>query len=491
VSAQLQLAQDRIDSDPRLRERIVHDAWAKGELGWKLFPYQDGLYNAIHRMLADPACNTGTVNVSRQFGKTHTELLVSNEVCLREPDTQVRFAAPTGLELRKRTLPIMREILGDCPAHLRPKWNSQDKVWNFRNGSQIHMAGVNDGHADDLRGARCHLGFPDESGFIDEFRYLIDSVLLPMTTRTRGTIIASSTPPPTTAHDFVPFARQCQLEGNYYHATIHDSDLAPEEIAALCRSYGGPDAIAWRREYLAEFVVDTELQVIPEWDPCFIADAPWSDKRPFWHNYSALDFGLTRRDFHGGVFSHYDRDRGILWVEDEFCDSKLPRLTPDRLVHALREKEVGLWSFGGRDPLVHMRRADNNAVDLLVQMAACGMVYMPVQKWTLPAMVAKTRRWFKEGRIRISPRCKLLILSLETGIWKDERHINVEFDRNATTGHLDLLAALIYQVLDIDEQTDPVPANWGLGPDQIRIRRESDEQRTLDQWYGGGQRWDA
>lgn len=464
-------------TDPEL----IRAAWYRGELGWKTWEYQTPLYDAIWDMIASPSCKLGTVNVSRQFGKTHCELIIVNEVAQKLPGAQIRFAAPTGLELRKRTLPIMRHILSDCPRELRPKWNSQDKVWNWPNGSQCHMAGVNDGHADDLRGAKCHLGFPDECGYIDEFRYLVDSVLMPMTTRTRGKIIASSTPPKTTAHDFVPFARQCQMDGHYFHSTIYQTDLPPEEIALFAAAAGGTDSIAFRREYMAEFIVDTELQVIPEWSREYIADAPPSELRPFWHNYTGLDFGLTRRDFHAAVFSHYDYRNGILWVEDEFVDSKMPRLNPDGLVAALRRKEEAVW---GENPRVEQRRADNNAVDLLVQMAALGMVFMPVHKWDLAAMVAKTRMWVKRGRIRVSPRCRVLLACLEQGIWKDERNINVDFDRSADLGHLDPLAALIYQVLTIDEQTDPVPANFGLLPDQIRIRRESETTRTLEEWYG-------
>lgn len=463
------------------RAELVRRAWFAGDLSWKLWHYQDALYAAIRRMIRDPACRQGTVNVSRQFGKTHVELIVANELCVEYPGAQIRFGAPTGLELRKRTLPIMRSILKDCPRELRPRWNSEDKVWDFRNGSQIHMAGVNNGHADDLRGAACHVGFPDECGFIDEFGYLVDSVLTPMTTRTGGTIIGSSTPPRTTAHDFRPFAKQCELDGHYYHATIWDTDLPRAEIEALMHAAGGADAITWRREYLAQFVVDTELQVIPEWRSDYIADAPADPRRRWYHNYSTLDFGLTRRDFHAGVFSHYDFANGILWVEDELVDSKLPRMNPDALVHAIRAKEAALW---GPDPHVHSRRADNNAVELLVQMAELGLVFMPVSKDQLAAMVAKVRMWMKDGRIRISPRCKLLIATIEQGIWKDERHINVEFDRNATLGHLDLLAALIYQVRYIDEQHNPVPRGWNLGPDQILIER-TEEAATLRDWFGG------
>jgi hypothetical protein len=449
----------------------VEAAWRAGWLQYKLFPYQDQLYQATWRMIEDPECKLGAVNVSRQFGKTFDFCLVGSEFCVRNPGAQVRIPAPTGIDLRVRTLPIMRHILQDCPVDLRPQWRSQDRLWQWPNGSQQHMYGVNDGRADDHRGAPADLAFPDECGYIDDFNYLIESVLLPMTIRTGGTIVGSSTPPKTTAHGYVSYARRCKTSGHYYHATIHDTDLAAEEIRRLCLAAGGEQSVTWRREYLAEFVVDTELQVIPEWSAEYIRECQPSELDKFWHKYTALDIGATRRDFQAVLFGYYDFQRAHLHIRRELIDSQLPRWKTDELAARIRKVEHELWG----ENAAPRRWADNNNKELLVDLAMAGMPFNPTSKDELPSMVNKVRIWTNAGRISVDPSCKNLINCLEAGIWRDEQWIGREFDRNDDLGHLDALAALIYLVRNIDEATNPIPRTHGFDPHNMAPPRRGFE----------------
>lgn len=355
----------------------------------------------------------------------------------------------------------MRKILEDCPEDLRPTWRSQDRLWQWPNGSQQHMYGVNDGHADDHRGAPADVAFPDECGYISDFRYLVDSVLMPMTIRTGGTIIGSSTPPKTTAHSYVPWALANKMDGNWYHATIYDTDLPEAEINRLMKAAGGAQSVTWRREYLADFVVDTELQVIPDWRPEFVRVWEPTELDKFWHKYVGLDVGATRRDFQAVLFGHYDFQRAHLHIKRELIDTELPRWVTAELAERIRKTERELW---GEQPAPRLRIADNNNKELLVDLAQSGMPFQPTTKDELPSMVNKVRMWVNAGRISVDPACKILIASLESGIWKDEQWIGREFDRNETLGHLDALAALIYMVRNVDESSNPIPRDWGFDP---------------------------
>lgn len=462
----------------------IRRAWRLGRLKYKLRPYQDAAYEALWSAILDAGVLKFCLNISRRWGKTHVLCLIAVEMCLRKPGAQVRFAAPTGLELRKRTIPIMRTILRDCPANLRPRWNGQDKCWSFPNGSQIHVAGVNNGHAEDLRGAGCDLAIIDEGGFIDEFDYLVGSVLLPMTLEEHGTLLAGSTPPKTLAHDYYDFATECKAKGNYFERDIHSAGKSPEEIALYAEESGGFESTTWKREYLAQFVVDEELQIVPDWKPEYARAAVPSELRRYWHQYEAMDIGATKDDWTAVLFAHYDFSEAHLYVEDELCDMKMPRWTTEELTRRIREKERALWCdpdvADAPPPTIKQRIADNNAPELLVDMAAKhSMPFYPVSKDELYAMVNKVRMWVKTGRISVHPRCEKLILCLERGIWKDKEWVGREFLRSRALGHLDPLAALVYLVRNIDEHTNPVPWDHGFDGRTQAASRHASPQSAL------------
>jgi hypothetical protein len=458
-------------------------AWEKGLLKWICRGYQRDVYDQIHAWIADPQVLKACLNISRRWGKTFVLCLVAVEVCLRKSGAQVRFAAPTGLEMRKRTLPIMRVILRTCPAHLKPKWNGQDKCWTFPNGSQIHIAGVNDGHAEDLRGAGCDLAIVDEGGFVDELGYLVGSVLLPMTLEERGTLIGSSTPPRTLAHDYYSFATECMATGNYLHRDIYSTGRDEAEIAIYAKESGGYASTTFKREFGAQFVVDEELQIIPEWNAAYARSAEPSEYRRFWANYEAMDLGETKRDFTAVLFGHYNFLEARLYIEDEIVDDKTPRMTIDQLAIKVKARERELWSVDGETPPIKLRIADNNNPELLVDMSAkYSLPFYPTSKDELLAMVSKLRIWVNAGRVVVDPRCTHTLLCLERGIWKDEANINKDFLRSSALGHLDGLAALIYLVRNIDESTNPVPWDYGIDRSQTFIspRMEREHQNASE-----------
>jgi len=462
--------------------QCLRASWRLGQLRWLLKAQQDAIYESVWTWITDPECLTGCLNISRQFGKTFALLLIAVELCIRKPGAQVRFAAPTGLEMRKRTLPIMRTILRTCPPDWRPRWNGQDKCYTWPNGSQLHIAGVNNDHADDLRGAACDLAIIDEGGFCDEFMYLVNSILLPQTLTTRGTLIASSTPPRTLAHEYHKFAKRCMQDGHYLHRDIYASDLDEKQIALYAETCGGFDSTTFKREHLAMFVVDETLAIIPDWSPTFVrAHDAESPARQFWHNYSAMDIGESRQDWTAVLFGHYNFLEARLYIEDELIDRKLPRMTTVELAQEVREIERRLWGSPRADappPQPYKRIADNNAPELLVDLAIHGVPFHPTSKDELYAMVNNVRVWVKRGRIAVHPRCKNLLACLQLGIWKDEDHIGREFDRNDECGHLDALAALIYLVRGVNTHTNPVPDNWGIGPQDFASPRRKQDPNT-------------
>lgn len=501
----------RMHTDAALRAEFVAKAWSVGKLSYLLRGYQKVVYWAIWAALSNPRTLKYALNISRRWGKTFLLCLIAVEMCLRKTGAQVRFAAPTGLELRKRIRPIMRTILRDCPDHLRPQWNGQDKVWIFPNDSEFHIAGVNGGHVDDLRGSGCDLAVIDEGGFIDEVDTLVGDVLMPQTLDTGGTLVGCSTPPKSPAHEYVDFYKACRDEGNLYFADIETMSTLPKwKRAAYAKECGGEGTIRWRREYGAEYITDVEIQVIPDWiahrpeklQPSpYVTAAPVCEYFPFWRRYVTMDLGATRRDFTAVLFSHYNFQQRCLYVERELIDSTLPRKESGELAAAISKIERDLWGPEDKRACGDLvRYSDNNNIDLLIQLMRDPehpIAFSAVSKTELPTMVDNLRSWVKAGRVRVDPSCTNLIECLQDGTWKDDDWIGREFDRTTKLGHLDALAALIYQVLNVNEHDNPIPRDYGFNPTHQQWRRGESadpDREKLNDAFGTpqlGGRWDS
>jgi hypothetical protein len=439
--------------------KAINDAWSLGYLEWKLRDYQRPVYHEIWRWIMDPECRSGCANISRRWGKSTVFNLVVTEFAQRVPGANIRFGAPTGQMLKDFTLPIMKDILRDCPKQRRPRWMSKDKTFLFPNGSIYKLAGLNDGHADDLRGTKCHLGGVDEAGFVDDLNYAIRSVLMPQTLDTGGTLLVSSTPPRSMAHPYVEFATKCAEKGAYIRRDIHSTDYSKKLIDSYAEEAGGYGSTDWRREYLAEFVTDSNLAIVPEWDDKYIRAPEQPGLYRYYHKYTAMDIGV--RDLTAGLHAYYDYLHAKLIVEAEFTISGRQMTTP-MIAALVKDGEKKIW---GDNPLVYRRVADNNNLQLINDLNILhSLGFYGTSKDELPAMVNKLRVWIKSGRLIVSPKCEKLIGCLQGGIWKSDEAVGKEFGRIPKYGHFDHLAALIYLVRNVDEFSNPVPAGIGLDP---------------------------
>ena len=231
--------------------------WKAGYLSYKLYDYQVPLYNLLIGAIKDPSCLKYVLNCSRRWGKSTILCLIATEYCLRNPNSLVRFAAPTGKALKKIIIPIMRLICKDAPEQYKPKFRALDAIYVFHNGSELHMAGTDGGNAESLRGQTSHLNVIDEAGFCDDLDYLMKSILMPQTLTTGGKTLLASTPSKTPAHDFHTIAQECKEAGHYMTYTIYDNPSISEKTRELyAKEAGGFESSTWKREYLCQFVVD-------------------------------------------------------------------------------------------------------------------------------------------------------------------------------------------------------------------------------------------
>lgn len=413
--------------------------------------------------LSDSNSRKYIVHCSRRLGKTYLLCVLAIVYALSKPDSQIRYASVTQKAVRKMIKPIFKKIFAAYKPKYRPKWNGLEAAYVFPNGSMIHVAGVNNGHEDDLRGTDADLAIVDEAAFVDNLTYLTESVLVPQLINTGGKLIMSSSSPITPAHEFAEYIQQAKLGGYYSNFDIYQANYSNELIEEFCKEAGGAKSTTWRREYLNELIVDTEFSIIPEMESYDYTRGPIPNEYQLLHKYNAMDLGV--RDLNVNLFAYYDFARAKIVIERELVMSG-PEMTTPKLHSEISAIEQELWQ--GKEP--YKRVADNNNPLLLLDLGSIhNMFFNSTSKDSLHAMVNAVRVWIAKGRVEIDSSCRVLIDSLKYGIWNDNRS---EFSRSKTLGHYDAIAALMYLIRNIDEATNPIPIKTGFN----QVNLDEDEQ---------------
>jgi hypothetical protein len=428
-----------------------NELWRRGILTWKLHATQKRIAAAI-----DASQGKLFVAVcSRQLGKSYLCVVRAIEAALRKPDTRIKYATAFLSDLQEFIIPAFDKVLADCPETVRPKFKSQQGKYCFPNGSEIKLIGL-DLKPNGLRGNTIDLIVLDESGFIGNLKYLYDSVIMPSTMhRPHAKIIMISTPPVSPDHDFTEFALRAEKQCSLARFTIHENPLlTTEQIAELCNEAGGEKSTTWRREYLCEFINDTSLAIVPEWDDKFIGEPEEDPYFKYYHKYEALDIGAV--DYTACLFGYYDFNRAKMVIVDEL-EMHGPTMTTDKLVQGIREKEKER-GFS----TVYRRIADNNNLILLQDLSLLHQLnFSPTSKDELHAMINELRLWVRQGRLQVHPRCKMLIGNLKYGLFNQKR---TKFENSKVYGHFDHLAALVYLIRNIDQHSNPIPPSreWSI-----------------------------
>lgn len=400
------------------------------------------------------------IHCSRRLGKTFLLVIICCCVAYAKPDAQIRYASVSQKSVRKMVHPIFKEIFKTIKKPLRPKWNAIEGAYIFPTGSMIHVAGVNNGHEDDLRGTAADLAVVDEAAYVDNLSYLVDSVLMPqLLTVPNSKLLMASSSPVSPAHEFVDYIQQAKLEGYYSDFDIHSAGYDKNLVAEFCKESGGEHSTAWRREYLNEIIVDEDYAIIPEFENMIVGiQKPDPSIFKYLHKYEAMDIGV-KRDLTFVLFGYYDFQRAKLCIQAEYYVNG-PRMTTPMLAEAIKAKRKELWS---EQPYKSV--ADNNNLLLLQDLGLLhDCHFSPTGKDSLEAMVNEMRIWIKNQRIEIDSSCTLLIESIKYGFWNDSR---TDWGRSSTLGHFDALAALMYLIRNVDQVTNPIPV--AVGPDDFYL----------------------
>lgn len=431
------------------RRQAIAKLWELGRISeMKLHSDQKKVYDRFH-------ANTSRMfltNCSRRWGKSYFLTTVCFEECLRNPGAQIRYAAPTAKMIRKYLLPLIRQLTGDCPKHLKPHYKTQDGVLVFPNESEIYICGTEQDRAEGLRGTGADLVVVDEAGFVNNLDYVIKDILLPQTLTTGGRIMIASTPPIAFDHPYMEFVELAQSEGAYMRRTVYDNPLLTDkDIADIIRYCGGVNSNAFRREFLAEFLVDTEWVVIPEFDAEAEDDIVGEVERPAaFDTYVGMDLGFL--DNTAVLFGYWDFTNAQLVIEDELIINKM---TTDVLAAKIKQTEQYLW--GRKRP--YLRVSDVDLLTIADLSSLHDLHFTPTAKDKLEVAVNALRMLVYERKIKIHPRCTNLIAQLKFATWDKTR---TKFSRSAKHGHYDAVAALIYLVRNLVRNKNPYTNKYGL-----------------------------
>lgn len=456
------------------RKKAIDALWKKAALYWKLDKNQMEMYK-FAREKTDKVIVIGS---SRQLGKTYFLVTLAIEECLRTPHAIVKFIAPKAKDIKRIIAPLVREITADCPKELRPAYKTQENTYRFPNGSEIQLAGTDNGHAESVRGNKANLCIIDEAGFCDDLEYIVKSILIPTTTTTNGKIIMASTPSRSPDHDFMRFMKSAEIEDRFIKKTIYDNPrLTKEQIDQLAEASGGYDSVDFKREYLVEIITSQEDAVVPEFNKELREQIIMEHERPLYYDaYIGMDIGV--RDLTVVLFGYYDFVGAKLIIEDELVLKGTQMLT-DTLADSIKEKERTLWAnkFTGEPKAPFLRVSDNNNLILLNDLAAKhNLTFVATQKDNKEAALNNMRMLLRSKRIIIHPRCKTLIYHLESAIWNRAR---TEYLRSADAGHYDAVDALVYLCRNVNLTKNPYPANFDfIGRGSVYYRDESPQKET-------------
>lgn len=384
---------------------------------------------------------------SRRWGKSWLGAALCIETAISKPGARIAYAAPTMKMAREIIVPHLSALLEDCPDDMAPTFNRSELSWQFPNGSRILLAGCDNQNAERLRGTSLDLAVVDEAGFMADLRYVVQSILLPQLITTGGRIFMPSTPSKSPVHDFTTYCLEAEAEGRYAHRTIHDAPhITPELASEFMRESGGEDSSDWRREYLAEVVVDEDAAVLPEFTK-HLRDIVVGDVElpEYVDRYVSIDVGF--HDLTVALFAAWDFPNARIIVLDErvYQHAHSAVIAPDVLA-----AERALW--GDVEPFV--RVADCDAVVRADLAREHGLVCRAPRKDDKHAAVNATRMALANGQIVIHERCRTLIAHGKGAIWNRQR---TSFERSGTFGHFDGVDALIYLNRHVDRNSNPFP----------------------------------
>jgi hypothetical protein len=472
------------------RDQAIQQLWEYGVLDYKLTEPQ----KIIKKGIVEDKSKISVVMCARRLGKSYLALTMAIEACLQKPDSIVKYVFPKQKTAKKNILPIMKTILDDCPKHLRPVFMAADLLYKFPNGSELQMAGSDNGNIENIRGGNSSLNIVDEAGFCDDLTYAVRSVLGPTTKLTQGRTILVSTPSRYEDHEFVQdWALKYQAEGRIRVFTIFDNPQFTEAIIkdALDDYPDGEKDPGFRREYMCEIMRSADTSILPSFSSEVEKVIVRTDyPRPvFYDAYVSMDIGGA--DLTAVLFGYYDYLNATTVIEDELIFGK--EVNTKLVAEAIRKKESELWinpiDLSPMPP--YLRIADNNNLIMLTDLQRDhGINFIPTRKDNREAAINALDVGLSQHKVVVHPRCTHTLYHMKFARWDKNRRNFLKLKDSPSGqikgGHADALAAVIYLHRNIIKSKNPYPVGYGevSGSNTFasRLKNEDSTDNSAKSW---------
>ena len=425
------------------KSKARQELFRRGILKWKLHKAQLLIYDLVRGL--SPDTREALIFCARRFGKSFLGIVLALEDAIRNPNVQVAIIGPTLKQTKAIVTPLLKIILSDCPKGLVTQSKSTS-TWNISNGSSLMLGGF-DTIAESFRGLDIYSMYLEETGFaktdLEEYQYLLYSILFPTLMHSRGRIHHLTTPSRVIDHPLhTETLPKCMLNKSFYRFTVDQNPLlTPETIEKEIENAGGRDSVNARRELYAEILRDDAIMIVPQFDESLHVGEIELAYDPYLKYLIAGDMGYTNdlTTFHLMAWCH---TLGKIKVVDEKVFQ--PKTATKEIVEALQD-----WDDYQATIVADIQ--GNTRVD----MATLGLAAAAPIKDKFGSTITFVRNEFFQDKFLIDPRCSLLIQTLRSGTFNKAK---TDFARNSTTGHCDaIMSACVYGARSVDRITDLRP----------------------------------
>jgi hypothetical protein len=451
------------------KEQALFELWRRGNLRWKLHKGQKELYDLYY----NGNLRQMTWLLARRSGKTYCLALLAIEQCLRNPNSIVKFLAPTKTQLDTNLRPIFKKILTDCPSDLSPTYVARQYIYYFKNGSEIQLAGTDNGHAEKLRGGDSHIWIIDEAGSCDNLDDIIKGILIPTTLTTKGKGLIASTPPKDPEHDFVKILERAELNNSLVKKTVLDNPMVTQQdINDMIADLGGIDSDSCQRELFCKIIKDSNVFVVPEFTEELQSEVvrDWP-RPPFFDCYVGMDLG--GKDLTVCLFGYYDFRSNKIVIEDEIVmDFRKHGNHLRKLTQEIHDKEENLYTNVYtneiKKPTIRVSDIDYIVTNEIYSLSEGKISFQPAKKDNNDTAINDLRQLIAAKKIIINPRCVNLISHLKNVKWAKNRKT---FARSSDDlpHHYDAVDALKYLVRHVNLHKNPYPAHYDFNMRDIYI----------------------
>lgn len=448
-------------SSPLTPRQAKSLAWQSGFLEY-LFrdrPGQAAVYSRIRDAWEQSESLVYSLLIHRQWGKSRMLAVFGLEECLRVPNTNVVYITDTKIHAEQIVVPLVNQLLEECPKQFRPVYKRERRAYEFSNGSTLTILGMDFDGLDKIRGVRARLLLIDEGAFQTQIKEAL-AIGLPILSTTGGFCVVASTPPSLPGHPYVEVHSALAAIDMVSVIPLDDNPDATPAMRRAAQQYRELlGEAAYRREWQCDMSgVGDDTVVLPEWPVVKgwvvgkVLDLPARAD-----HYVGYDIG--GRDWDAFCFGTWDHETGRFVVQGELF---LRAESIAEMARMVKEKIEALgWDRDGGE--IHMFADWNNAHLLAEMRRQYGLHFIPTKKPEKVAQIHEVRQMMRDRELFISPDCEALLRTAERARW-DRTHkgfmraqqADLEKAGLKPIGHADMLDALVYCVVNIRRSKTPI-----------------------------------